>query len=197
MHLVAREYPAAAGDFERAIELDPRSFDAHYFYSRYLVTQARHAEAIEHYERAFAIDPDNYLPMILSMQERNAIGDTAGARSALERGWAAIERRLAVDPDDSACYDHGASCLVLLGRHDEASVFRDKALALRPLDGATHYNAACGASLAGDRGRALDLLERAANLGYGNYDWMINDSDLAPLHDEPRFQALAERLRPR
>lgn len=76
----------------------------------------------------------------------------------------------------------------------EARQASERAIALPPDDGATHYNAACCAALAKDYGRSLDLLERAVELGYGNIDWLLNDNDLVPMHGEPRFRKLAERL---
>ncbi len=197
VHMVARENDAAARAYERAIAIDPRSFDAHYFFARFHVTQGAHARAIEHYEKAFEIDPSNYLPMTLSIQENNALGNAAGAQRAIEQAWAAIERRLAMDPDDSAAYDHGAGVLHALGRVEESRQFSERAIALRPDDGATHYNAACCAALAHDYLRSLALLERAVELGYGNIEWLLNDNDLVPLHDEPRFRKLVERLEAR
>ena len=41
---------------------------------------------------------------------------------------------------------------------------------------------------------ALDLLERAVDMGWGDRAWMENDSDLESLHPEPRFQALLSRI---
>jgi adenylate cyclase len=193
--LVAREWAACSEAFERAIAIDPRSFDAHYFYARFWVTQGNHVNAVEHYEQAFAIDPTNYLPMVLSIQEYQAIGDKAAVQRSVERAWTAIERQVALDPDDSAAYDHGAGVLMTLGRVEESRQFSARALALRPDDGSTHYNAACCAALAKDYERAMDLLLRAADLGYGNVDWMLHDNDLVPLHGDPRFQALTARLR--
>ena len=134
---------------------------------------------------------------LTSIQENKAIGDAAGERRAIERAWAAIERRLAMDPDDSAAYDHGAGVLMLLGRMDESRQFSERAIALRPDDGATHYNAACCAAIANDYERSLDLLERAVELGYGNIDWLLNDQDLVPMHGELRFRQLVERLQAR
>ena len=183
----------AAASFERAIALDPRNFDAHYYYARFLVTQADHAGAARHYEAAFALRPDDYLPVTLAIQEYQALGDRAGEQSAVERAWAAIEKRLAIDPDDSAAYDHGAGVLALLGRLDEARRFRERALVLRPDDAMTHYNAACAAALAGDYEAALDYLQRSIDLGF-NTRWIMNDNDLVPLHDHPRFKQIVATL---
>lgn len=184
----------AAGEFQRAIELNPRLFDAHYYYARFCVTRGDHAGAVKHYEKAFEIQPDDYRPVTLAIQEYQALGDRVGWQGAIQRSWTALERRLAVDPDDSAAYDHGAGVLALMGRREESNRFSERAIALRPDDGATHYNAACCAALCGDHDRALDLLERAVQLGYGNAAWYRNDNDLVPLHGNPRFQAILRKL---
>ncbi len=173
---------------------NPGNFDAHYYYARFLVTQGDHAAAVRHYEAAFAIRPDDYLPVTLAIQEYQALGDRAGEQSAVQRSWAAIERRLAIDPDDSAAYDHGSGVLALLGRKEESRRFCERALALRPDDPQTHYNAACNAMLSGDHEAALDLLERAIALGFSNARWIMNDNDLVPLHDHPRFKQIVARL---
>jgi hypothetical protein len=47
----------------------------------------------------------------------------------------------------------------------------------------------------GERERALDLLEGAAAAGRGYRGWIEQDSDLAPLREEPRFRALIDRMR--
>jgi Zn-dependent protease len=51
------------------------------------------------------------------------------------------------------------------------------------------FNAACGAVRAGRRERSLDLLERAVKAGLPDRS-LLEDEDLAPLREEPRFQAL-------
>jgi adenylate cyclase len=47
----------------------------------------------------------------------------------------------------------------------------------------------------GEADRALDLLESAASKlsALAVVRWIKNDSDLAPLHDHPRYQALLAR----
>jgi tetratricopeptide (TPR) repeat protein len=188
------QVPEAAAAFEHAITLDARLFDAHYYYARFLVTQGDHARAVRHYEIAFALRPDDYLPITMAIQEYQALGDRAGEQGAIERAWVAIERRLAIDPDDSAAYDHGSGVLAMLGRKDESRRFIERAVALRPDDPQTHYNAACTAMLSGDHETALDLLERAVALGWSNTRWLMNDNDLVPLHDHPRFKQIVADL---
>ena len=56
------------------------------------------------------------------------------------------------------------------------------------------YNAACSAALAGDNQKALDYLTKTIDSGWTSLKWMLNDADLATLHEEPRWQAQIERL---
>ncbi|MFL6548722.1 MAG: TPR end-of-group domain-containing protein [Povalibacter sp.] len=180
--------------FERAIALDPRHFHAHYWFAKYWVVRGEHALAAKQYELAFELQPDDYRPITLAVQEYQAIKDHAGEQSALRRSWQALERHLAIDPDDSYASDHAAGVLILLGRRDEANRLLERALALRPDDYRTLYTAACTASLGGEFDRALDFLDRAVSTGRGHREWIMNDNDLAPLHDNPRFKQIVGRL---
>jgi adenylate cyclase len=56
------------------------------------------------------------------------------------------------------------------------------------------YNVACFYTGLGETQRAIDLLEQAVRLGWGDRAWMEHDSDLETLHAEPRFQALLARI---
>jgi adenylate cyclase len=186
--------PGAEGAFQQALALRPQSAELHYAWARYLVTQERREEAIRHYERAFELAPDDYRYIVFALQEYQAVGDREGERSCLERSWTAIERRLEIDPEDVRVYDHGAGVLALLGRKAESSQFVDRALAFRPNDYGTLYTLACAAMLNGERDRALDLLDRAIADGRGDKAWLLGDNDLAPLHGDPRFEAMVERM---
>ena len=133
-------------------------------------------------------------PIVLQLQEYQALQDKEREQSTLRRSWEALERRLAIDPDDSYASDHAAGVLMLLGRRDEANRLLDRALALRPDDYRTLYTAACTASLGGEYERALDFLDRAVATGRGHREWILNDNDLAPLRDHARFRQILARL---
>ena len=193
--LMHGEADEAQRAFERATALDPRNFYAHYWFAKFWVARAQHALAVKHYELAFEIQPDDYRPIVLSIQEYQAINDKAGEQNALRRAWPVLERRLALDPHDSYASDHGAGVLMLLGRRDEANRLLDRAIALRPDDYRTLYTAACTAALGGEYDRALDFLDRAVGTGRGDRIWLLNDNDLAPLREHPRFKQIVDRLK--
>lgn len=50
------------------------------------------------------------------------------------------------------------------------------------------------ASLGGEYERALDFLDQAIGTGRGHREWILNDNDLAPLHEYPRFKSIIARL---
>ncbi|HZF15330.1 MAG TPA: hypothetical protein VE046_05240 [Steroidobacteraceae bacterium] len=182
--------------FERALALDPRHFHAHYWFAKYWAGRGEHALAAKQYELAFESQPDDYRPITLAIQEYQAIKDRDREQSAIRRSWQALERHLAINPDDSYASDHAAGVLMLLGRRDEANRLLDRAIALRPNDYGTLYTAACTASLGGEYDRALDFLDRAVGTGRGDRAWILSDNDLAPLRQMERFKTIVARLGP-
>ncbi len=193
LQLVADQVGAERA-FERALALDPRHFEAHYWFGKFYAGRGHHEQAAQQYEAAYEIRPDDYRPITLALQEYQALKDTERGKSALRRSWHALERHLALDPHDSYAADHAAGVLMLLGRRDEANRLLERAIALRPDDYTTLYTAACTLSLGGEYERALEFLERAISTGRGNRDWILNDNDLAPLHAYPKFQQIVARL---
>ena len=194
VHSMLKRYDDAERAFLRAIELDPCLFDAHYYFARFCASQGKHAQAAAHYAKASALQPDEFLPIVLSIQEYVGANDRAGEQRAIELSSVAIERRLAIDPDDTAALGHGIGVMALLGRNDESKEYAERAIALRPHDGSVYYTAACGAALGHDYDQALEWLEKAVDYGFRNADWIANDPDMNPLRRHPRYQRLLERL---
>jgi adenylate cyclase len=186
-----REAQAA---YARALALSPHDAGVHYRAARYFVLAGDKAGAIGHYERAFELAPDDYRYIVYALQEYQALGDAAGERSCLQRSAAAIERHLKLYPSDVRALGHGAGVMALLGREDQMQQMIDRALALRPDDYGNVVSLACAAMLNNDADQALDLLERAAATGQGDREWIMQDNDLKPLHGNPRFDAIIERM---
>lgn len=193
---LVKDFDGAQQAFERALALDPRHFHAHYWYAKYWAARGEHALAARQYELAFELQPDDYRPITLAIQEYQAIGDHGREQGAIRRSWPVIERHLALDPDDAYASDHAAGVLMLLGRRDEANRLLDRAIALRPNDYGTLYTAACTAALGGEYERALDFLDRAVGTGRGDKEWILADHDLAPLRAMERFKSIVARLGP-
>jgi Flp pilus assembly protein TadD len=57
------------------------------------------------------------------------------------------------------------------------------------------YNLACAYALKGDRGPALDWLEKSVNAGFDDTEKLREDPDIASLRSEPRFKKIEELSR--
>ena len=84
--------------------------------------------------------------------------------------------------------------LATVGERDKAIEWANLALRSSEDEPMVFYNAACTFAVLDERERAIELLERAVKLGWGDRAWMQNDSDLVSLRDRPRFQALLKSL---
>jgi hypothetical protein len=58
--------------------------------------------------------------------------------------------------------------------------------------GVVHYNLACHYAQTGWPDKALDSLRAALELSPGLKEWSRQDSDLAPLHPDPRFSSVVD-----
>jgi len=65
---------------------------------------------------------------------------------------------------------------------------------LRPNDSVAHYNLACSHSLLGLVDEALEVLQKAVDLGYADYVHMRSDKDLNNIREHPRYKEIAGRL---
>ena len=65
---------------------------------------------------------------------------------------------------------------------------------LLPNDDIVWYNLGCSHALTHQPDEAFEALTKAIDLGYGDYDWMKTDPDLASLNADPRFESLLNWL---
>ena len=71
---LSKEYAAAAREFEAAIRLDPRLFEAYYFYARNCFAQGLHEQAAHLFEQAMRVRPEDYQSPVLLYGEYRALG---------------------------------------------------------------------------------------------------------------------------
>jgi adenylate cyclase len=80
------------------------------------------------------------------------------------------------------------------GRAEDGMEMVNRAVAIAPEQTGLLYNVACIYSMQGRTDEALDHLERAIRTGYNHRAWMETDSDLDPIRQHPRFQALLKQI---
>src|SRR3546814_20453214 len=93
-----------------------------------------------------------------------------------------------MNPDDSWALVVGAVNLAELGDREQAIAWAERAIDASDDEPVICYNSARTFAVLGESNRALDLLERAVALGWGDREWLQNDSDLASLHGHPRLR---------
>lgn len=191
---VANRDAEAEAAFETAIRLDPQLFEAYYFYARHSFVRGQLDKAIELYESAVRVRPDDWQSRLLMAQIYDDLGRAADAREVRRRGIALAEEHLGLNPDDVRARYMAANGLVALGNTSLGREWAQRAVELRPGDSMVLYNVGCIYSLLGDIGPAIDCLEQAAAHGLKQIGWYQHDSNLDPLRTHTRFQQLLRDL---
>ena len=182
--------------FARALELNPKDFDACYFFARHCFSFGRPEQAIELYRRAIELRPEDFQASLLMAQIYDDLDLPREALGARRKGITAAERYLEANPDNARALYMAANGLVALGEIERGCDLAAKARSVDRDDPMTLYNLACIYSLAGDAAAAVACLEEALTLGFSNLDWLEHDSNLDMIREEPRFKTLRERYLP-
>ncbi|HLK34310.1 MAG TPA: tetratricopeptide repeat protein, partial [Terriglobales bacterium] len=184
-----KHYEEARKEFDVALRLDPKLFEAFYYYGRSYYAQGELAKAALWFDKASQVRPEDYqAPMLLASALRG-LGRNPEAELACRRGLAAAEKHLELYPGDARALYFGANGLSYFDR-ERALDWARRALQVEPDEPQVLYNVACVYALLGELEAAIDCLEKSLTHGWGQREWMASDPDLAPLRGHPRFQAL-------
>ncbi len=214
------DFPAAEREFTRALELDPSDAQARASYSHALMILGRPGEAMLQIERAAAVDPLDpvvrvfyAVALVCARRYDEAIAQAnevlrlqPGHPGALAAVYTALfmKQRYAGAIDAEAAYYKAMGWPEVADALAKAHAESGYAAALRRATEvalATHggepfvaYEAAWNYTMAGDRARALDWLERSYAEAVANLPYMSIDPVFDPLRAEPRFKALLRKM---
>jgi serine/threonine protein kinase/Flp pilus assembly protein TadD len=189
-----RRYEDAAREFGLAMQLNPRLFEAYYYYGTVAFAEGELETAADMFERASEVAPDEIRALQLLPQVYTRLGREAEAKSANRRRVEVVERRLEFAPDDVPLLLDGASALAALGETRRSLEWASRILDRAGDDALVLYNLACLYSLAGEVSSAMDALERSYDAGLADPDWMKHDSDLDNIRNHPRYEDLLQRM---
>lgn len=79
------DFDSAEEEFMRALEIDPRSFEAHLYYASFLSMMGRHDEALSHINLAVEIDPFSTYAEELKINIQYYAGKRSEALKAIEK----------------------------------------------------------------------------------------------------------------
>jgi TolB-like protein/Flp pilus assembly protein TadD len=194
-HCMNSAYAAAEVEFEKAIELDPKNYEAWYFFGRTKVHEGDMARALKLFERASKVRPEDFQSVLLQAQLYTSLGREDKALEVTRLGIERVRAILELNPDDNRALNLGAFALLRLGRKDEAAEWMKASMSNAPLDSIIQYNAACFFSLAGDEEQALDCLENClVKVGNISREWLEHDSDMDNIRKHPRFAEIISRF---
>ncbi len=186
-----KKYDEAALLALRAIERKPDCEGVWSILGRAYFTSGRFEEAAALTERAIEFNGDDYNTYIPYHQAQRRLGKQRESAHIEERMIKVLRQQLELVPEDvRARILLAANLAYSEADSDESTRHLQTAVALRPNDPNTLYNAACTYGVLKKKTEALETLRKAFAAGYGNRNWAAKDSDLVCLHDDPEFQKL-------
>jgi adenylate cyclase len=183
---------AAFKGIDRALELEPESFEVCRIAGIIYYRERRFEQAARLFERVAEAVPSEVAAPGMLVSIYQALGDQAKARKAAHRAVACAEAALAQDRSHGYAMGLGVLALATLGETDRAKQWINRALLIDPDNLLARYNFACALSgMLGDVEGAIELmalvLRRCARpLIKG----AATDPDLQPIRGDPRFQTM-------
>lgn len=186
-----KKHAEAALLAQRAIERKPDCEGSWNILGRAYFYSGRYQEAAAVTARALECNGDDYNTYIPYRQSLERLGRKDEANEIRERMTDVLRQQLERVPEDVRARILLATSLARRGQDtDEAIRHLQTAVALRPGDPSTLYNAACTYGALGKKPEALETVKKAFVSGYSNTGWAANDSDLDCLREDPEFRKL-------
>lgn len=192
---ISEQYEEADREFDTAIALNGNLFEAWFYYALACSAQGKFEKAAKLYIRASEVNPADYQTPLFLAQTYASLGMKQDEMRVRLAALGKFDQHIRLNPHDTRALYCGALNLYRVGEHKKAIELAEQALRQDQDEPVVLYNVACFYVIQGDRNRALELLEKAVALGFGDRAWIETDSDLEPLRGDERFQALLARIR--
>ncbi|MEO8577188.1 MAG: protein kinase [Gemmatimonadales bacterium] len=189
-----KKFDEAVNEFETAIRLDPKLFDAVHWYGRSRLSQGKYDEAAKLFERASVLRPEDYQAAGFLGQAQIALGKKDEAIASYKRQAKLIDVHLELNPDDPRACILGAIANAIIGERDRAVDFIKRGIQVDPDDPMLLYNVCCTYAQLGMTNESLEALEHAVEKGWGDKAWLEHDSDLDSIRDMPRYKAILQAM---
>jgi adenylate cyclase len=194
VHMNKGHLPEARAAIGAALALDAHSVEVNRMAGNIALGDRQYSDAIRYFEAATSADEQDGSSPFMTLQCYEALGDVAGAKVAAQVAIDRLEKAVADEPDNSTLLGFGVGALVVLGETDRARDWCRHALAIGADDSNLRYNLACAMIRLGEPDYALELLSEAFEMSRGGLVvWGRKDSDLDPVRENPRFQAVMDR----
>jgi serine/threonine protein kinase/tetratricopeptide (TPR) repeat protein len=188
-----KEFDPADQAFAEAVRLDPRLFEAHYFWARSCFQRGANEDALRHFRDACALRED-YQAMLLCAQSLEAMGRRAEAAEAYGRALEVCDRHIALNPDDGRALTMGSVARARGGDRQGAMDWAERALEAEGGDPVILYAVAGTYSVLGLVDRAVETFAKAIAHGFANRQWIEKDPDFDNIRGDARFQEIVKGL---
>ena len=191
---LSKRFDEAEQEFETAMRIDPKLFQAAYWFARARLSQGSFDEAVKLFERAAALRPEDWETQHFLAQALMSAGRLEEAQAIRRRELKLLEQHLELNPEDPRACILGAATYANLHETDRAIELAERAMAVDPEDPMLLYNVACTYAQLGKTEESLSALERGVEKGWGDKNWIEHDADLDPIREDPRFKAIVESM---
>jgi adenylate cyclase len=194
-----RRYEDADAEIEKALRLDPESWDVNKEAARVRFRQRRLEEAAQLLEKAVSLMESDVHAWARLVTCYNALGQTAAKKVAAEGTIAQAEKVLAQDASNGAAMSFGALAYAALGRAETAREWMERGLLIDPDNALMRYHlAGTLATYLHEEEQAFNLLERnVPTVSSFHISMAETEPDFDALRENPRFEALLARARRR
>jgi non-specific serine/threonine protein kinase len=185
-----RKYEESELMARRAIERKRDCDGSWTILGRALMSSGKYEEAARIVDQALDANGDDYniyIPFIICVEN---LGRTKDVERLRQRMTGVLRQQLEIVPEDVRARILLSANLAAFGDGEESVRHLETAVALRPNDGNTLYNAACTYGILKNKAKALEMVKKALAAGWDNLNWAARDSDLECLHNDPEFRKL-------
>jgi serine/threonine protein kinase/cytochrome c-type biogenesis protein CcmH/NrfG len=193
--LAQQNYAEAVNHARRAVALKADCDGAWDVLGRALFTADRWKEAAEVADRAIEAGGDDYNVYVPYINAFASLNETEAVTKMRKRFIHVLEQQIELVPEDVRARILLAGNYAFFGNKNDAAQQLEKAVAMRPNDPNTLYNAACTYGVLEMKAESMAMLKRAVETGFSDVEWVSRDPDLTCLHAEPEFEHIVRSQR--